>query len=145
MRGSSVRGWYQRTAFWPVTARHRQCPARFSPSPGGWDRSPRGFPGAITALIAIFLPGFLLMAAALPFWSQLSALPAARHAMAGANAAVVGLLAYALYDPVYTGAIRGAADLALAVALFVMLRPARRPAWQVVIAGGIGGIALAVL
>lgn len=112
----------------------------------GWlGQVAEGFPGAITALIAIFLPGFLLMAAALPFWSQLSALPAARHAMAGANAAVVGLLAYALYDPVYTGAIRGAADLALAVALFVMLRPARRPAWQVVIAGGIGGIALAVL
>lgn len=104
-----------------------------------------GIPGALVGLVAIFLPGFLLMAGAMPFWAALSKLPLARHAMAGANAAVVGILGHALYDPVFTGGIRDDADLALAVALFLMLALWRRPAWQVVIAGALGGMALALI
>lgn len=104
-----------------------------------------GLPGALVGLVAIFLPGFLLMAGAMPFWAALSRLNPARHAMAGANAAVVGILGHALYDPVFTGGVRGDADLALAVALFLMLALWRRPAWQVVIAGALGGMALALI
>lgn len=104
-----------------------------------------GIPGALVGLIAIFLPGFLLMAGALPFWAALSRLPSARHAMAGANAAVVGILGHALYDPVFIGGIRDDADLALAVVLFLMLALWRRPAWQVVIAGAAGGMALTLI
>lgn len=101
--------------------------------------------GAGIALVAIFLPGFLLMAGALPFWSALSRLQAARHAMAGANAAVVGILGHALYDPVFLAGVRDDADLALAVGLFLMLDPWRRPAWQVVMAGGTGGAILTLI
>lgn len=101
--------------------------------------------GAGIALVAIFLPGFLLMAGALPFWSALSRLQAARHAMAGANAAVVGILGHALYDPVFLAGVRDDADLALAVGLFLMLGPWPRPAWQVVMAGGTGGAILTLI
>ncbi|WP_220475283.1 chromate efflux transporter [Paracoccus onubensis] len=104
-----------------------------------------GLPGAVIALVAIFLPGFLLMAGAMPFWAALSRISNARHAMAGANAAVVGILGHALYEPVFTSGIRGDADLALAVALFLMLGLWGRPAWQVVIAGALGGMALSGL
>ena len=99
---------------------------------------------AMVALVAIFLPGFLLMAGALPFWSAISASPSARNAVAGANAAVVGVLGAALYSPVFTGGIRAPVDFALAVALFLMLSLWARPAWQVVIAGAIGGVVLAL-
>ncbi len=104
-----------------------------------------GLPGALIALAAIFLPGFLLMAGAMPFWAVLSRIGNARHAMAGANAAVVGILGHALYDPVFTSGIRGNVDLALAVTLFLMLGLWSRPAWQVVIAGALGGVALSGL
>ena len=70
--------------------------------------APGGAPGAALALVAIFLPGMLILLGALPFWHALRTRPGARAAMAGVNAAVVGLLASALYDPVWTGAVRGA-------------------------------------
>jgi len=111
----------------------------------GWLGQIAGGPaGAIIGLIAIFLPGFLLMAAALPFWSAISASHRARHAGAGANAAVVGVLGAALYDPVFTGGVTQSGDFALAVTLFLMLSLWRRPAWQVVITGALGGMALAL-
>jgi chromate transporter len=68
---------------------------------------------AIVAIAAIFAPGFLLLIAVLPVWSQLRALPRATRIIAGINAAVVGILAAALYDPVWTSAVRGAGDIVL--------------------------------
>ncbi len=74
---------------------------------------PGGIAGAAAALVAIFAPGLLALAGALPFWHDLRSRPLARAAMAGVNAAVVGLLAAALYDPVWTSAVRTPLDFAL--------------------------------
>jgi chromate transporter len=77
--------------------------------------------GALVALCAIFLPGLLLVYGALPFWNRWRAWPAAASAMRGANAAVVGILAAALYDPVWTGGVADVMDAALAVGGFLLL------------------------
>ena len=95
---------------------------------------PGGVAGAALALVAIFAPGLLLLMAVLPFWNGLRARANARAAMAGVNAAVVGLLASALYDPVWTGAVRGPTDFAIAAAGFVALIVWRAPPLIVVIA-----------
>lgn len=104
-----------------------------------------GLPGAVMALAAIFAPGFLLLMGALPFWAALSGRALARHAMAGANAAVVGVLAAALYQPVFVTAIKAPPDFALAAALLLMLTLWRRPAWQAVLAGSFGGVLISLL
>ncbi len=75
---------------------------------------PGGAGGALLALAGIFLPGILALVAAVPFWAQLRRQPAARGAIAGANAAVVGVLAAALVSPIAASAIGGATDLAIA-------------------------------
>lgn len=80
-----------------------------------------GATGAAIALVAIFLPGMLLQTAALPFWGAFRGKPAAQSAMRGINAAVVGILAAALYSPVWTSAVLGPADFAIALAGFVLL------------------------
>lgn len=103
-----------------------------------------GLPGAMIGLVMIFLPGFLLMAAALPFWTAISARPWAQHMLAGANAAVVGILAMAFYDPVMTGGLRHGGDFALAVILFLMLARWNRPAWEVVAVGAAAGTILSL-
>jgi chromate transporter len=77
--------------------------------------------GAGVALVAIFLPGFLLVAGALPWWRSIGHAPAAARAVAGVNAAVVGLLGAALYDPVWTSAVRTPLDVAIAVIGFTLL------------------------
>jgi chromate transporter len=82
--------------------------------------------GASTALCAIFLPGFLLIAGILPLWSAIAGRQLAARAIAGVNAAVVGLLAAALYDPVWTSAVQGPVDLAIALIGFALL-----VAWRV--------------
>lgn len=101
-----------------------------------------GISGAGIALAAIFLPGFLLLIGALPFWTALSRHAAARGAMAGANAAVVGVLGAALYDPVFTSAVHGRGDLALALAGWAALTVWKVPPWAVVCAGIVCGAAL---
>lgn len=88
---------------------------------------------ASIALVGIFLPGVLLLMGALPFWSALQQSRLARSAMAGANAAVVGLLATALYQPVWTGAVLSAGDFALALTGFVLLTVWKTPPWAVLI------------
>lgn len=80
-----------------------------------------GYLLAATALVFIFLPGFLLVAGVLPFWQAVAHRPAASAAIAGVNAAVVGLLASALYDPILTSAITAPKDMAIAVIGFAML------------------------
>jgi chromate transporter len=87
---------------------------------------------ATIAVAAIFLPGFLLISAVLPLWRSLSAHPAAARAIAGVNAAVVGLLAAALYDPVWTSAIASPVDAGIAIVGFTMLAAWRAPALAVV-------------
>lgn len=102
---------------------------------------PSGWLGGILALIAIFLPSFLLVWAALPLWAELRAQPAAQAAMNGINAAVVGILLAALYQPVITSAIRGPIDVALAISAFAALHLWQVPPWAVVIGWAvIGGV-----
>jgi chromate transporter len=91
-----------------------------------------GASGASVALLAIFLPGLLLVAGVLPFWRALAARPGAARAVAGANAAVLGLLAAALYDPLWTSAVHRPADLAIALAAFLLLVRTRLPVLAVV-------------
>ncbi|WP_336603823.1 chromate efflux transporter [Agromyces seonyuensis] len=105
---------------------------------------PLALVSAAIALVAVFLPGMLLLVAALPFWDRLRARPAARAAMAGANAAVVGVLGAALYDPVFTTAVTDPASFALALACFALLVAWRIPPWVVVIVGAAGGVLLAL-
>jgi chromate transporter len=95
--------------------------------------SPGGVVGAALGLVAIFAPGLLLLMAALVFWQDLRARSNAGAAMAGVNAAVVGLLASALYDPVWTSAVRGRTDFAVAAAAFVALIVWRAPPLLVVV------------
>ena len=106
--------------------------------PGG------GVPGALVALVAIFLPGLLLVLGVLPFWGALRSLPTVRGAMAGANATVVGILAAALYDPVWTSAVERPLDVILAVLAFALLVAWRLPPLLVVAMCGMAGSALAV-
>lgn len=106
---------------------------------------PSGWPGAALALVAIFLPGFLLVVGALPFWDVLRERAPFQAALRGINAAVVGLLLGALYAPVWTSAVHGPADFALALAAFGLLALWRVPPWLVVVFAAAGGWALASL
>jgi chromate transporter len=94
---------------------------------------PGGIPGAILGLLAIFLPGFLIVAGALPYWQTLSAKDTTARSLAGVNAAVVGLLAAALYDPVWVSAVTGPSDFAIALIGFVLLVSWKWPAWATVL------------
>ena len=99
---------------------------------------------AATALVAVFAPGLLLLVGVLPFWNTFRTRTAAQAAMRGANAAVVGILAAALYDPVFVTAIVGPASFGLALVCFVLLVSWRVPPWAVVIVGAAGGILVSV-
>ena len=94
------------------------------------------------ALVAIFVPGLLLIAGVLPFWGALQGRPSVKAVVRGANAAVVGVLAAALYDPVMTSALVDVPTVALAVLCTVLLIVARLPAWVIVIIGAGGGMLL---
>jgi len=94
-----------------------------------------GWAGGLTLLCVIFVPGALLLAAALPFWETLRRRPGVRNMVAGVNASVVGILLGALYDPVWTSAILGKADFGLALLLFALLVYGRwSPVWVVLLA-----------
>lgn len=93
---------------------------------------PNGIAGAAIALAAIFLPSFLLTVGALPFWAALRLRAAPRAALRGVNAAVVGVLLAALYNPVWTGAVHGASDFSLALIAFGLLAIWKAPPWLVV-------------
>lgn len=102
-----------------------------------------GIVGALLALIAIFVPGFLLLVGVLPFWNQFRQWQSAQALMRGANAAVVGILGAALYQPVWTSAIIGTYEFALALAGFLLLTVWKLPAWLVVIVVALGGVVIA--
>ncbi|HXM85722.1 MAG TPA: chromate efflux transporter [Stellaceae bacterium] len=106
--------------------------------------APGGVAGAALALVAIFAPGLLLLMAALVFWQDLRARGDVRAAMAGVNAAVVGLLGSALYNPVWTSAVRGPTDFAIAAAGFVALIVWRAPPLLVVVATAAAAVALSL-
>jgi chromate transporter len=107
--------------------------------------SPNGLTGAALCLFAIFLPSFLLVIGMLPFWDELRRRPAAQAALRGVNAAVVGLLLAALYNPVWTAGITGPYDFALAIAAFLLLFMWKVPPWLVVVLSALGGAAIARL
>jgi chromate transporter len=104
--------------------------------------SPHGVPGAVLGLIAIFLPGMLILLGTLPFWNSLRELPRAQATMRGVNAAVVGLLGAALYNPLWVTSVKTPNDFALALVGFVLLMAWRAPPLLVVAIGAIGGAAL---
>ncbi len=93
---------------------------------------PGGVAGALVALIAIFLPGMLLLYGVLPFWDRLRRRTAIRGALNGVNAAVVGILGAALYEPIWTSTILRPLDAALALLAFAALTVAKLPVLAVV-------------
>lgn len=103
------------------------------------DSALTGWVGGLGLLGVIFLPGFLVLLAALPFWESLRHYPGIQSTMAGISAGVVGILLSALYDPLWVSAIQGKADFALALASFAMLTIARLPPALVVLLAGMGG------
>jgi chromate transporter len=103
---------------------------------------PNGWTGALLALVAIFLPSFLLVAGALPFWDILRSAPVFQSALKGINAAVVGLLLTALYRPVWTSAIYSPRDFGLGLIAFGLLMFWKCPPWLVVLLTAIGGEAM---
>ncbi|NJJ39171.1 chromate transporter [Paenibacillus apii] len=104
-----------------------------------------GITGAAVATLGIFLPAFLLIIGALPFWNGIRKSPNIQGALTGINAAVVGILLAALYDPLWTTAILEPMDFALAVILFIMLVFWKLPPWTVVLTGAAGGILLGLM
>jgi chromate transporter len=102
-------------------------------------QAPTGWLGGLLCLLAIFAPSFLLVMGALPFWESLRRSPRTQAALAGVNAAVVGLLLAALYQPVWTSAIFTAQDFGLALIGVVALMVWKLPPWLVVVGSGAAG------
>ena len=89
--------------------------------------------GAVIALLSIFLPGILLLIGVAPLWGRLRARAGARAALAGANAAVVGVLGMALYDPLWTTSVLSRTDLVIALAAFIALTRFSLAPWKLVL------------
>ncbi|WP_455661613.1 chromate efflux transporter [Pradoshia sp.] len=103
-----------------------------------------GWAGGLLATAAIFLPAFLLIVGTLPFWASIRQNPAMKGAFMGVNAAVVGILIAAFYQPIWTSTIKDAVDFAAAAVLFSMLAYWKLPPWSVVVAGALFGVGLDV-
>jgi chromate transporter len=104
---------------------------------------PNGLLGGLICLVAIFLPSFLLLFGALPFWTDLRKRTDIQSALKGVNAAVVGLLLAALYTPVWTSAINGPADFAIGLVAFLLLVFWKTRPWLVVVLGALARSAIA--
>lgn len=107
--------------------------------------APHGFAGGMLCLVAIFLPGFLLVAGTLPYWQTLRHKTSIQSALRGVNAAVVGILLAALYNPVWISSIQSTKDMALALVAFGLLMYWKWPPLYVVALTAAGGAALALL
>ena len=107
--------------------------------------APSGWFGGLLCLLAIFLPSFLMVTGILPFWEDLRKNPRIRKALVGVNAAVVGLLLSAFYDPVWTSGILSVSDFVLALLAFGLLVYWKTPPWIVVAATGVGGSIISYL
>jgi chromate transporter len=112
--------------------------AAMQSGPGGWI-------GAIISLVAIFAPSFLLVLGCLPFWESLRQNQKMQAALIGINAAVVGLLLAALYNPVWTSTIGQPQDILLAVLALIALMVWKLPPWLVVLASGVLGWILSLV
>lgn len=110
-------------------------------APGGGVAA--GWPGGLIALIGIFLPSFLILTAALPYWQVLRAKPALRTSLAGVNAAVVGLLLAVFINPVVVSSVLAPADLAIVLIGVALLAWRRIPVWLIVVLSASAGTALA--
>jgi chromate transporter len=106
---------------------------------------PHGLAGALLGLFGIFLPGILVLVGMLPFWDTFRIRPGAQAAMRGVNAAVVGILGAALYNPVFISAVKTPGDFAVALVGFVLLVAWRAPPLVVVIVSACGGIVLSLV
>ncbi|MBF0707326.1 chromate efflux transporter [Alkalihalobacillus hwajinpoensis] len=104
-----------------------------------------GITGAIVVTVAIFLPSFLLITAALPFLNELRKRASFQKILIGVNASVVGILLAAFYDPVFKSAIIKGEDFALAAILFALLSIWKLPAWMIVLIGVIGGYVIQLI
>jgi chromate transporter len=103
-----------------------------TPGPNGWQ-------GAVVATVAIFLSSFLLVGGLLPFWDSLRHRLAVRAAMRGVNAAVVGVLLAALFNPIWVGSVHGSADFGVGLVAFLLLTVWAMPPWVVVLIGAAAG------
>jgi len=104
--------------------------------------APNGWLGGLLCLVAVFLPSLLLVVGALPFWHRLRGNAAVRKALAGVNAAVVGLLLAALYDPAWVNAIGSPREFALALVAVLLLAVLKLSPWLVVLLSAAGGVLL---
>jgi len=104
--------------------------------------APHGLAGAALGLVGIFLPGLLILVGALPFWDVFRRRAGAQAMMRGVNAAVVGLLGAALYNPVWTTSVKAPGDFAIALVGFALLTAWRAPPLLVVVVSALGGMAL---
>lgn len=107
--------------------------------------APHHWAGALLATVGIFLPGLLLVLAALPYWQALRVRPSTAAVLAGVNAAVVGLLATAFYSPVWTSAVRSAIDFAIATIAFFLLTRWKIPPLAVVVICALAGVTEAIM
>jgi chromate transporter len=105
--------------------------------------APNGWAGALIATVAIFLSSFLLVGGLLPFWDTLRTWPRVRAAMRGVNAAVVGVLLAALFNPIWLGSVHGSADFGVGLVAFLMLMFWSVPPWLVVLFGAAAGWGIA--
>lgn len=103
---------------------------------------PHGIAGAALGLVGLFLPGMLILVGALPFWDVFRQRVRAQAIMRGVNAAVVGLLGAALYNPLWLSSVKSAGDFAVALVGFVLLTAWRAPPLIVVMLGALGGVYL---
>src|SRR5690606_6604681 len=106
---------------------------------------PNGLVGAAIALVAIYLPGVLLVIGLLPYWDDVRRIPTAQAAVAGANAAVVGILAAALYDPIWTSAVKTLPDIGFVVLAFGLLVWGRLAPWALVLLAALAGGGISAL
>jgi chromate transporter len=140
-------GWVSREAFLSGYGAAQAVPGplfTFAAYLGVVMTAPGGWSGAALCLVAIFLPGLLLVLGVLPLWDVLGRRSGVQAAVRGVNAAVVGVLLAALYDPVWTGGIGGRADFALALVAFGLLVVWKAPPWVVVLLSAAGGVLIRV-
>jgi len=109
------------------------------------NQGPSGWLGGVICLVTIFVPSFLLVVGVLPFWERLRRNTRTQAALLGINAAVVGLLLAALYQPVWTSAIHAPQDFGLALVALVALMFWKFPPWLVVVSSGVAGGLLSVI
>jgi chromate transporter len=139
------RGWLTEDQFLAGYGAAQAIPGplfAFSAYLGAAMRPTSALRGALGA-VAIFLPAWLLVGGAMPFWQRLRRRSAVQAALAGANAAVVGVLLAALYTPVFTEAVRGPRDLLVALLAFALLTAWKAPPWGVVLGCAVVGQGMA--